>query len=179
MAKTKLPLQEAEQIAERLKAELARACLRIEIAGSVRRKKPEVGDIEAVCIPLRMLDMFGQPGLSALDVTLVRLLEDKLLLPAGKNAPKYKQFHWGQTPDLQIDLFITTPEEWGVRFTLSTGSAEFNKRLVTPRQQGGLLPSCYRIRDNRVWFKETALPTPEERDVFNLIGGWVPPEERL
>ena len=44
-------LQQAQQIAERIKSELAPHCDRIEIAGSIRRKKPEVKDIEIVCIP--------------------------------------------------------------------------------------------------------------------------------
>lgn len=38
-------------IAEKIKAQLAPHCDRIEIAGSIRRKKPEVKDIEIVVIP--------------------------------------------------------------------------------------------------------------------------------
>ena len=38
-------------IAEKVKAELAPHCERIEIAGSLRRKKEFVGDIEIVAIP--------------------------------------------------------------------------------------------------------------------------------
>lgn len=178
MAKTRLPLIEGLTIARRLRALLAPACERVEIAGSLRRCKSEVGDIELVCIPRRAPNLLGEPGESILSGLLLALLQDGLLLPAGKNGPKYKQFYWGELPALQVDLFITTPEEWGVRFALSTGSAEFNRRLVTTRQQGGLLPSCYEIRDNRVWFRNTVLPTPEEADLFKLIGGWVSPEER-
>lgn len=178
MAKIKLHLSDGLAIAHRLRTLLAPACERIEIAGSLRRLKPEVGDIELVAIPRRAPNLLGEPGESILSGLLVALLRDGVLLPAHKNGNKYKQFYWGQLPALQIDLYVTTPEEWGVRFTLSTGSADFNRRLVLSRQRGGLLPSCYEIRDNRVWFKNTPLPTPEERDVFTLIGGWVPPEER-
>lgn len=42
---------EAYQIATRIKAELQPHCERIEIAGSIRRNKPEVKDIEIVAIP--------------------------------------------------------------------------------------------------------------------------------
>ena len=38
----------ALEIAEKTKAQLAPYCERIEIAGSIRRKKPDVGDIEIV-----------------------------------------------------------------------------------------------------------------------------------
>lgn len=43
--------EDAILIAERVKAELEPHCERIEIAGSIRRKKPEVKDIEIVAIP--------------------------------------------------------------------------------------------------------------------------------
>ena len=44
-------LDEATAIAERVVEILRPHCDRIEVAGSVRRGKPEVGDIEVVCIP--------------------------------------------------------------------------------------------------------------------------------
>ncbi len=43
--------EQALEIAERTKALLAPHCERIEIAGSIRRKKPHVKDIEIVAIP--------------------------------------------------------------------------------------------------------------------------------
>jgi len=47
----RMKLEEAQVIAEKTKALLAPYCERIEIAGSIRRKKPDVGDIELVAIP--------------------------------------------------------------------------------------------------------------------------------
>jgi hypothetical protein len=47
-------------IAERLKADLAPYCTRIEIAGSVRRQRPQVKDVEICAIPLQEpSDLFG------------------------------------------------------------------------------------------------------------------------
>ncbi len=46
-----MELYKTLQIAEKVKAQLAPHCERIEIAGSIRRKKPDVGDIEIVAIP--------------------------------------------------------------------------------------------------------------------------------
>lgn len=46
------PLTEARRVADALVAELAPACARIEIAGSIRRCRPLVSDIEIVAIPL-------------------------------------------------------------------------------------------------------------------------------
>jgi len=44
-------LTEAQRIAQIVKSELSPHCERIEIAGSIRRGKPEVKDIEIVAIP--------------------------------------------------------------------------------------------------------------------------------
>jgi DNA polymerase/3'-5' exonuclease PolX len=46
-----MKLEQALEIAEKVKALLAPHCERIEIAGSIRRKKPDVKDIEIVAIP--------------------------------------------------------------------------------------------------------------------------------
>ncbi|MCX6753734.1 MAG: hypothetical protein NTV03_01615, partial [Candidatus Nomurabacteria bacterium] len=45
------PLAEAMRIAEALLEELKPHCARIAVAGSVRRKKADCGDIELVAIP--------------------------------------------------------------------------------------------------------------------------------
>ena len=49
--KTRIPLNEAHAIAAEIITVLAPHCRRIEIAGSIRRQRPEVGDIEIVGIP--------------------------------------------------------------------------------------------------------------------------------
>lgn len=46
-----MKLDKALEIAERIKELLAPYSERIEIAGSIRRKKPEVKDVELVAIP--------------------------------------------------------------------------------------------------------------------------------
>ncbi|MDP2873417.1 MAG: hypothetical protein Q8P31_12890, partial [Bacillota bacterium] len=46
-----MELQKARVIAEELKMLLEPGCARIEIAGSIRRRKPDPGDIELLFIP--------------------------------------------------------------------------------------------------------------------------------
>lgn len=48
--KKRYPRAQAEAVALELKAALAESCERIELAGSLRRGRPEVGDIELLCI---------------------------------------------------------------------------------------------------------------------------------
>lgn len=170
--KNKMPFDEAFAIANRIVEILQPGCQRIEIAGSVRRKKPEVGDIEIVCVPV-ILEEAGVWTVSRLDALLPQVKGARL-----KNGELYKQILLPE--EICLDLYITTLAQWGVIFTLRTGSAEFSRRLVTIRQKGGLLPSYLRVREGRVWAGEHALETPEEVDVFKALNlQWIAPEKRV
>ena len=163
--KIKIPLEQMEPIAKSIVDKLNPHCERIEVAGSIRRRKAEVGDIEIVCIPktLEARDLLGNVNIG----TSYHFTEAVSKLGTRtKDGPAYKQIEL----DLGyvLDLFITTPEKWGVIFTIRTGSADFSKWLVTPRKWGGALPSQYEVRDGRVWCGFKALDTPEEIDFFRL-----------
>src|ERR1700733_234246 len=152
----RIPLCEAEPLAAELETLLEPACVRIEIAGSIRRRAAEVKDIELVCVP-RLVPRGGDEKLlfplSEADETLdpasavdgrgetlcgaqaVDLRYDTLK-PANGSRQKRLLFH-----GVQVDLFILIPPaDWGVMFTLRTGPAIWSKRLVTNRKYGGLLP---------------------------------------
>ena len=175
----RMSLSFATVLAGKVVDELGSVCERIEIAGSIRRKKPTIGDVEIVCIPklVTMTNLLGE--------TITKREPDDIaarLIVSGfrllKNGDHFKQ---AQLADggVKFDIFITTPECWGVIFTIRTGSADFSHRLVTTRQQGGLLPSNLRVKDGRIWHGETALSTPEESDVFAVLGmAWIDPEQR-
>ena len=175
---TKLPYAEALAIADHLVRKLEGACERILIAGSLRRRKDAIGDIELVAQPrlTPQLDIFEQPiaGLehSALDDALAQISWEG----QSKNGPKYKQYTY---KGVTVDLFIASRETWGCVATIRTGSADFSHWLVTPRRQGGGCPSHLRFSEGRIWAGAQALDTPEERDVFEAMGiGWVEPVER-
>ena len=179
--KTKVQLAEAKLIADRIKALLTPACDRIEIAGSIRRKKAEVGDIEIVCIPRLQPNLWGDEEQSVLDPFLDCLVGDGILIRGERNGPKWKQFFVPEpgTVGVKLDLFITTPAEWGYQFTIRTGPADFSKKLVTPRKYGGLMPSHLKAKGSRWLNNGRPLKTPEEADVFNLMGiEWIDPEGR-
>jgi DNA polymerase/3'-5' exonuclease PolX len=191
---TRVPLAQAEDLAHALADLLRASCARIEIAGSIRRRKPDVGDLELVAIAHheRVLDMFGTPTGQT-----VNLLEERVsvLFASGEVAPrldkngqarlgaKYKAL-WYR--GMAVDLFVTSPECWGVIFTIRTGPADFSHRLVTPCSQRlpdgrpGLLPDYLRVREGRlVGSGGRPLDTPEEESVFSAIGlAWLAPEAR-
>lgn len=176
--KTKISLERAEAIAKKIVEELSPYCERIEIAGSVRRRKPEVGDIEIVAIPKPWNDMLGMVvPLSrdhALNYVDWRRIDGTLL----KGGNKFKQIELSE--GITLDLFIVTPPaQFGVIFLIRTGPEEFSHKLVTSRQSRGLMPSNLKCKDGSIWHGINKLETPEEKDVFKVIGlPWIAPENR-
>lgn len=196
----RLPLSIARTVAEHLDQVLRPGCERIEIAGSIRRQKPDVGDIELVAIPRidelpGQLDLFGgrQSGgvLNHLDTILDTLTDEHKISrqpPPGINkppawGPNYKKF-WlvadifqDKPRWLQVDLFLATRDNWGAIFCIRTGPSDFSTALVTHllhhtpyRQQDGVL-----IRQDT----GTVVPVLEEADYFRLAGVvWVEPPLR-
>lgn len=189
--KTKLKLSQALPLAEKIKDALSPACERIEIAGSIRRRKATVGDIEIVAIPQLIPDMeaqlslFGEPAMkvSALDMLIERLVYDKPHFKGGtKNGENYKNFLVNFNSDgseIGLDLFISAPDNWGYIFALRTGPGDFNKAWVTQQRKGGLLPDEFHF--NGGWLigpDGSRIPTPEEEDVFALVGGSIAATDR-
>jgi len=164
-------LEEALSLANRIYADLTPFTVRREIAGSVRRRKPDdIKDVEIVCIAKTMplIDMFGvQTGeLSLLESAFRGLLQEWNACTI-RNGPKYKQilFPGGQ----KFDLFIATPETWGYKFAICTGPADYSHWLVTPRNQGGGLPSYLTVKEARLWKGTNALDTSEEQSFFDAL----------
>lgn len=157
---------QAKEIADQYVSELAPMCHRIEIGGSIRRKKQDdIKDVEIVLIPkpeemLELADYFR-----------------KHKPIKGKFPGKYLQLKHGLT---HIDIFITTVECWGCIFFIRTGSMEFVRSVVS---QAPLL--LFKFHEGRLRFIRpdgelgTMVYTPQETDVFKALGlPYLKPEER-
>lgn len=197
---TRHPLAVAQEAAETLRDLLAPVCERIEIAGSIRRRKPEVKDIELVAVPrvdmTTATDLWGTPepvdllegrvsalfmesaarpdwqdGLQLREVEMVRA--DGSIVRTQRSGPAYKALLWRRIP---VDLFIVRPPgtDWGVIFTIRTGPADWSQRLVTDCQRWFM-----RVEGGRLLHHGEHVPCPEERDFLEAIGQeWVEPSER-
>jgi DNA polymerase/3'-5' exonuclease PolX len=173
----KIPYAAALEVAQALRTALDLACDRTLIAGSLRRQKTEVGDLELVIQPKAepILDMFGAV------VGQQNLLDERLavlgITTFTKNGERYKQFTW---EGISVDLFVATPETWGCVATIRTGSADFTRWLVTKKRQGGACPEMYSFKGGRIWAGSKALDTSEERHVFDLLElDWIEPAARI
>lgn len=170
-----MDLETAREIAGNVLERLRPGCERIEIAGSIRRGKAQVGDIELVAIPKLGMNLFDEPDPEApteLDKVLARLMRFDQLRPAERMGPRYKSFwvDWGPEP-IKLDLFVVRPPaQWGYIFAIRTGPKEFSKWAVTTRRKAGGLPSHLRVKDGAVWDGERVVPMPEEEDFLRLIG---------
>lgn len=165
--------------AECLVERLAPACHRIEIAGSLRRKKPYCSDIEIVARPKPILNLFGEPS-ERTELTELDALLDSFPLTFTKRGRKMQQFWFdGTTMPFYVDLFLPDADTWGVVYLMRTGSPAFSKKMVTRQSWGGYKPDIYEVEHARVWRDGVAQSTPEEESIFDLWGmEWMAPEVR-
>lgn len=186
-----LPFGRALVKAQALTYLLSDACERIEIAGSLRRLKAEVHDIEIVAVPKWEVtagdDLWGTPveidlledklaGLRSIGTLRLRDVEahkaDGSVEITHRDGDSYKALEYEGIP---VDLFIVRPPaEWGVIFAIRTGPGDWNQRLVTDCQK-----YLRRVEKGRVYRGGQYVPCPEEEDFFAAIGqDYLPPNER-
>lgn len=171
-------LSRAQALAEKLRDGLAPYCDRIEIAGSIRRQKAEVKDIELVCIPKRVQN----PEVFLIEQKVIHpefvARVEKLEKIKGEATGKYTQRRLTLSDGIEInlDLFMATAENWGLIYAIRTGSAEFSHRVLAT----GWVRHGYESFGGQLYKAGKVEPVREERDLFNLIGiDYVVPEHRI
>jgi DNA polymerase/3'-5' exonuclease PolX len=167
---------------------LSPACVRIEIAGSVRRQKANPNDIEIVAVPrinemkqapAATIDLFGNRQVVPVTVETRNDLDVMcdLLLAQGtlEKWPDSRGQHcWGTgikrtvffrgQDYAPVDLFqVIEPRQWGVIYAIRTGPGDFNKLLVTNQWFGGACPRDRKVAGGRVWFI-----VPDRRDLARM-----------
>lgn len=195
-------LSEIEPLARSLLDQLSSACVRIEIKGSIARRKPAPTDIDLVCIPANgyytISDMFGgetRHEISHMDdalMTLYALGEWELDQMVRRNGPKLKRLRHRMT-GVCADLCITDRRHWGIIATIRTGPHDFSKDLVKLAHRRGMFVKDGLLHGHPPSFDGNgdALPcpigeectqiveTPEEADVFRALGlDWIEPWRR-
>lgn len=170
-----MKLQQAQEIAEALKADLKPYCERIEIGGSIRRKKPKPNDIELICIPKFVEIGTGQGTLPGSETTITEnLLFSHLAIHymVMKMGEKYAQI---ATQGIKVDVFTATSRTWGYIFMLRTGPREFSKFVVTELKKNG-----FTMDAGEVFHHGTPCTVPTEEDLFFLLKiAPIPPDYRF
>jgi DNA polymerase (family 10) len=114
-----MELEKAKLIANEIITELAPYCAKIEVAGSIRRRKPFPADIDIVLIPYDLWSFTA---------------EIKALGPAIVSGDKLKRINYN---GVQVDLYFATPDTWATLLLIRTGSKENNIRLCTLAKKRG------------------------------------------
>jgi len=161
--RTRTPLSVARAIAARL-VEILRAqggVDRIEVAGSLRRGRETVKDIDILVTsrdPARVMRTFTGVAAAA-EVLSEGPTRSTILHQDG----------------LHVDLRVVEPEAFGAALQYFTGSKEHNVRVREIAVRQGLRLSEYGVFDER----NTRLAGATEEDVYAAVGlPWFPPELR-
>jgi DNA polymerase/3'-5' exonuclease PolX len=159
------PLNTLLPLAEALRDELRGAAARVEIAGSLRRRTPDCGDIEICALA---------DDQSARDLLAAR---SALVIKSGERYTQVVMDDQAVGP-VKVDFFQTRyRQEWGMLFFIRTGSADFVRRALAYWKRLSAGGEC---RGNLLWRGDgVQVQTFEEEDVFRALGcRWVEPKDR-
>jgi DNA polymerase (family 10) len=153
---TELPLKEAETTAEQIKTAVAPHCDKIEIAGSIRRQKATVHDIDFV------MAAKSDSEWQKISETLKHMKSKlncqgnsviKALLPIQKGLFK-------------VDFYRAQLSTFGIHLLIRTGSAEHNMWLA-----GYAISKGMRLKHSEGLIKEGSVIAGEtEQGVFEALG---------
>jgi DNA polymerase/3'-5' exonuclease PolX len=146
-------------------------CDRISIAGSIRRQRPLVKDIELLAIP-RLVPggLFGdEPEVDPGFCIVVNQWRKVKGEPTGKYTQRVLP------GGLVLDLFTADADNWGLQLAIRTGSAGFSEHVLARRWvQLGYHSEHARLTRNGV-----VTPIREETGLFALLKlPWVEPWAR-
>lgn len=174
--KQKYPRALACAVARELVAVLQPVTDRLILAGSLRRRKPEVGDIEILYVPTVGL---GQPAgemfyrICNLADIAIQELELRGVLGRRRNAKgseimgeRNKLMVHVQT-GVPVDLFAATQENWFNYLVCRTGSSAMNVKICMAARARGLhwMPYGAGFRGAGHIY-----PCTSEREVFDKVG---------
>ena len=160
-----MELEKAKVIAENLKSLLAPVCEKIEVAGSIRRRKPQVGDIELLVIP-RYVARVDQLDREIGALMIQGILGFRLNKRGSRiYGPKNKLLV--HINGIGVDIFSTDEQCWPVALVVRTGGKETNMRIATAALRKGWRFHAY----------GSGFSTPDgeivcrsEREVFEVVG---------
>jgi len=187
MMKRKFPREEALPLAKEIKEMLSPHCHKIEIAGSLRREKPLVGDIEILFIPkqgeiLKPGEFLPSNG-PLTDPILSQLLENGTLTKRPKSngtltyGENIKLLLHTKTA-IPIDLFTATLQNWFNLLVVRTGGKETNIKIASQAKRAGI---PWKLSGSGFYNPQTGrtISMKSEEEVFKTVGlPYLTPQER-
>ena len=167
-----MELTKAKIIAAECIEKLRPFCQTIAVAGSIRRNRPLVHDIDIVLIP-------ANQGMVA--YTLSQL--GKIKVGGGKII----RVGMGFTKGIDLDIYVATPETWATLLLIRTGSKESNFRLcMRARSMGMTLKAdgsgLFRLARNQTEYEnapDIRIAGDSEESIFAALDlPYLDPEQR-
>ena len=132
--------------------------MKVTIAGSIRRKKTDIHDLDLVLIPKPLVDIVG-------------ILQNKVGAMAEKRGSRIISL---KINDIGVDLNLATKESFVPLLFFRTGSWKHNQKLAIKAKRRGLKFSPY-----GVFRGKERLDDNTEEGVFAVLGkDYILPEER-
>lgn len=190
-----MKLAQAQTIADALVAAMTPYCVIVKVAGSVRRQSPEVKDIEIVAIPKwedrpNPATMFGEPVTMNLLFEILQNYPFVTWIKPGTSVIepwpiKADGKYWrgliargafGAPTNIKLDLFLARPENFGVIYTIRTGSSDFSRELMTYARN----KTNYRVQGGElVAFNGQPMRCASEATLFAALNlKWITPPKR-
>jgi len=128
-----MELNKAKNIAIDICYRLQPFCTKLNIAGSIRRKKPEVKDIEICAVPIQTpvqeQDLFGAITQNLqIDLGFINTVNALGKIEKGSPAGRYCKILLPE--GIALDLFIPDPDDYYRQFAIRTGSADYSFKVI-------------------------------------------------
>ncbi len=153
---TELDLKQAETLASEIKSAVQGYCERIEVAGSIRRQRPKVHDVDFVVVAKSDADW------QRINETLKRLRAK----PNCAGNQLIKAYVPCQNGLFQVDFYRAKPSTFGIHLLIRTGSAEHNCWLA-----GYAISQGMRLKYSEGLIKDgKPVAGEDEKAVFTALG---------
>jgi len=159
MARGKIALERAQKVADAVVKRLSPYCQRIEIAGSIRRRKPWVNDVDLVLILKDPWNFHAE------------------LMKLGQLKMSGKKIMRAIVGSVQVDIYVADEATWATLFLIRTGSKENNIRLCSRAKDMGWHLAA--SGDGLFNEKGERIAGDSEISIYNALGlPYQRPEER-
>ncbi|HKM59934.1 MAG TPA: hypothetical protein VJY36_03590 [Candidatus Bathyarchaeia archaeon] len=166
----------AQAVALQVEEAVKPLCDRLEIVGSIRRKKPQVGDCDFVVL-----------ATDSNWTKIVQTLRKSKIICSGPSLIKVNYPVEGSL--FQVDFYRAKPQTFGIHLLVRTGSADHNMWLAGYAISKGMRIKYSEglIKDNNIIAGETekgvfealdlSCPLPSEREIVDGKPVWMPLEK--
>ena len=164
-AAQRLMIDQADYLVDRLRKHMqdCTSVQRLDFAGSYRRGKETIGDLDLLIISRDVNSVMDHFSAFPLIQEIIQRGDTKMSVRV--------------TDSFQVDLRVVAEESWGAALQYFTGSKEHNVRIRGMAKAKGMKINEYGVFDAADETK--VLAGSEERDIYALVGmPWVPPEMR-